>query len=137
MTSRHGNNHYGINIMEATIMQLNSFDEFILKIPGAKTNTFVKEDCENNKLWGTLLPILSTLVPLIGVIIAIVLYSQKKNESDYIKYLANQSIWIGIGSILPLISIIGLLFAVLSVYGNVSEKYFDLPIVGSVQIIKY
>lgn len=118
-------------------MQLNSFDEFILKIPGAKTNTFVKEDCENNKLWGTLLPILSTLVPLIGVIIAIVLYSQKKNESDYIKYLANQSIWIGIGSILPLISIIGLLFAVLSVYGNVSEKYFDLPIVGSVQIIKY
>ena len=118
-------------------MQLNGFDEFILKIPGAKTNTFVKEDCEKNNIWGILLPILSTLIPIVGVIVAIVIYSQKKNESDYIKFLANQSIWIGIGSILPLINIIGLLFAVLSVYGNVAEKYFDLPLVGSVQIIKY
>lgn len=118
-------------------MQLNGFDEFILKIPGAKTNTFVKEDCEKNNIWGILLPILSTLIPIVGVIVAIIVYSQKKNESDYIKFLANQSIWIGIASILPLISIIGLLFAVLSVYGNVAEKYFDLPLIGSVQIIKY
>ena len=118
-------------------MQLNSFDEFILKIPGAKTNTFVKEDCEKINIWGILLPILSTLIPLVGVIIAIILYSQNKNEADYIKYLANQSIWIGIGSVIPLISVIGLLFAILSVYGNVSEKYFDLPLVGSAKIIKY
>ena len=118
-------------------MQLNSFDEFILKIPGAKTNVFVKEDCEKNNLWGVLLPILSTLIPLVGVIIALVLYSQKKDESDYLKFLANQSIWIGIASILPVIGIVGLLFGALSVYGNVSEKYFDLPLVGSVQIIKY
>lgn len=118
-------------------MQLNGFDEFILKIPGAKTNTFVKEDCEKNKIWGILLPILSTLLPVIGVIVALVVYSQKKNESDYIKFLTNQSIWVGIGSIIPVVSIIGLLFAVLSVYGNVAEKYFDLPLVGSVQIIKY
>lgn len=118
-------------------MQLNSFDEFILKIPGAKTNTFVKEDVEQNSLWGTLLPILSTLVWPVGVILAFVMYSKKKDESDYIKFLTNQSIWIAIGSVIPGLSIIGLLFAVLSVYGNVSEKYFDLPLVGSVQIIKY
>lgn len=118
-------------------MQLNGFDEFILKIPGAKTNTFVKEDCEKNNLWGVLLPILSTLIPIVGVIVALVVFSQKKAESDYIKYLTNQSIWIGIGSIIPVISIIGLLFAALSVYGNVTEKYFDLPLVGGAKIIKY
>ncbi|MBQ7379001.1 MAG: hypothetical protein IJW70_04890 [Clostridia bacterium] len=118
-------------------MQLNGFDEFILKIPGAKTNTFVKEDCENNNIWGILLPILSTVFWPVGLILALVMYSQKKAESDYIKFLANQSIWICIGTVIPVISIIGLLFAILSVYGNVTGKYFDLPLVGSVQIIKY
>ncbi len=115
-------------------MQLNGFDEFILKIPGAKTNTFVKEDCEQNNLWGILLPILSVVVWPIGLIIALIMYSQKKNESDYLKFLANQSLWISIGCLLPLV---GLLFGALSVYGNISEKYFDLPLIGSVQIIKY
>lgn len=118
-------------------MQLNSFDEFVLKIPGAKTNTFVKEDVEKQNIWGILLPILSALIPVVGVIIALVLYFQKKDESDYLKFLTNQSIWIGIGSIIPVIGIIGFLFAALSVYGNIAEKYFDLPLVGSVKIIKY
>ncbi len=118
-------------------MQLNDFDEFILKIPGAKTNTFVKEDCENNNQWGILLPLLSALFWPVGLILALVMYSQKKDESDYIKFLANQSVWISIGSVIPGLSIIGLLLGVLSVYGNMTEKYFDLPLIGDAKIIKY
>lgn len=116
-------------------MQLNSFDEFVLKIPNTKTNIFVKEDVEKNNLWGTLLPALSALVPVVGLIIALVLHFQKKDaDSDYLKFLINQSIWICIGSLLPLV---GILFGALSVYGNVSEKYFDLPLIGNIQLIKY
>lgn len=118
-------------------MQLNGFDEFILKIPNAKTNTFVKEDCESNNIWGILLPILSCVIWPVGLILALVMYSQKKAESDYMKFLANQSLWIVIFSIIPAINIIGLLLAALSVYGNVTAKYFDLPLVGALKLFKY
>ena len=118
-------------------MQLNGFDEFILKIPNAKTNTFVKEDCESNNIWGILLPILSCVVWPVGLILALVMYSQKKEGSDYIKFLANQSLWIAIFSIIPAINIIGLLLAALSVYGNITAKYFDLPLVGALKLFKY
>jgi uncharacterized membrane protein len=65
------------------------------------------------------------------------MYSQKKDGSDYIKFLATQSLWIAIFSVIPAINIIGLLLAALSVYGNVTGKYFDLPLVGALKLFKY
>lgn len=126
-------------------MQLNGFDEFILKIPGAKTNTFVKEDCEKHKIWGILLPIIAvTPLSLIGLIIGLVIFLTKKDESDYIKYLFNQNLWLFILGFVNIIPLVGQLLwlcviflAVVCVYGNVTGKYFDLPLVGGAKIIKY
>ena len=116
-------------------MQLNEFDNFILKLPNAATNVFTAEDIEKNKTWSLLLPLLSVLAMPVGLILTLVLYlKQKDTADDYFKYLVDQSLWVCIGSLLPLV---GLCFGAIAVYGNYTGKFFSLPLIGNIKLIKY
>lgn len=121
-------------------MQLNGFDNFILKIPNTATNVFTEQEKEKYNVWNIVLSILNYLFPLISFIIALVLRSKDK-ESALLGYLANQAIWMFILSFLGFIPVIGqlvvLFLAVIVIYGNIAGKFFDLPLVGKIKIIKY
>ena len=121
-------------------MQLNGFDNFILKIPNTATNVFTEQEKEKYNVWNIVLSILSYLFPLISFIIALVLRSKDK-ESALLSYLANQAIWMFILSFLSFIPVIGglvvLFLGVIVIYGNIAGKFFDLPLVGKIKIIKY
>ena len=109
-------------------MQLNAFDEFILKIPKTATNVFTDHDKEKCGVWATVLSITNFFFPLISAIIALVLRNKDK-DSDLLAYLANQGLWMFILSLVNLIPVIGqfiwLFYGAVAVYGNLSGKYFD------------
>ena len=121
-------------------MQLNGFDEFILKIPNTATNVFTDQDKEARGVWTIVLSILSYLFPLVSFIIALILRNNDK-DSALLGYLCNQAIWMFILSFVGIIPAIGqivfLFLGVIVIYGNISGKFFDLPLVGNVKIIKY
>ena len=122
------------------IMQLNGFDEFILKIPNTATNVFTDKDKEDRGVWTIVLSILNFLFPLISMIIALILRNKDK-ESALLGFLANQALWMFILKFIGIIPLIGelvvLFLGVIVIYGNLTNKFFDLPLVGKVKLIKY
>lgn len=121
-------------------MQLNGFDEFILKIPNTATNVFTEKDKEDRGVWTIVLSILSYFFPLISFIIALILRNKDK-DSALLSYLANQGLWMFILRLINVIPFIGQLafvfLGVIVIYGNIAGKFFDLPLVGGLKIIKY
>lgn len=77
---------------------------------------------------------------------ALIWYNKNKSD-DYAAFLCNQALWICItGAIASVTSIIGIgalvglwnnWLAVVAIYGNVTDKFFDLPLVGQKKLIKY
>ena len=121
-------------------MQLNGFDNFILKIPNTATNVFTEQEKEQYNVWNIVLSILNYVFPLVSFIIALVLRSKNK-DSALLGFLANQAIWMFILSFIGIIPVIGglafLFLGVVAIYGNITGKFFDLPLVGKIKIIKY
>jgi len=127
-------------------MQLNGFDNVILKFPKTATNPFVEEETQKHFVWSIVLPAASLVFWPAGLIMALIWYSKNKQD-DYAKFLCNQALWICItGAIASVTSVIGIgallglwntWLAVVAVYGNVTGKYFDLPLVGQKKLIKY
>lgn len=127
-------------------MQLNGFDNFILKFPKTSTNTFVEEETKKHNVWAIVLPIVSYAFWPVGLIMALVWYNKNKQD-DYAKFVANQCMWLVItGAIATVTSIIGIgalvglwnaWLTVIAVYGNITGKYFALPLVGEKKLIKY
>ncbi len=121
-------------------MQLNGFDNFILKLPKTATNEFTEKDKEARGVWTIVLTILNYLFPLISMIIALVLRGKDK-ESSLLSFLANQGLWMFILKLVNIIPMIGqlvyLFLAVIVIYGNLTNKFFDLPLVGGIKLIKY
>ncbi len=125
-------------------MQLNGFDNFILKFPKTATNVFTDQEKEKYNTWAIVLPIVTYFLPLVGFIIALVLRSKDK-ESAMVNYLTNQSVWMLITSVIatitffiPAIGGIWMLWiSVIAVYGNITGKFFDLPLVGQKKLFKY
>lgn len=121
-------------------MQLNGFDEFILKIPNTATNVFTEKDKEDRGVWFYILSIANFFFPLISMIIALILRSNDK-ESALLGYLANQGLWMFILKLINVIPCIGQLayvfLGVVVIYGDLTEKFFDLPLIGGIKIIKY
>ena len=120
-------------------MQLNGFDNFILKIPNTATNVFTEKDKEDLGAWFYILTIANYIFPLISMIVALIL--RKKSGSALLGYLANQGLWMFILSFLNTIPAIGslvvLFLGVIVIYGNFTDKFFDLPLVGKIKLIKY
>ena len=121
-------------------MQLNNFDNFILKLPKTGTNVFTDKDKADRGVWATVLSITNFFFPLISAIIALIL-RKKDQESALLGYLANQGLWMFILSLVNFIPVIGqflwIFLGVIVIYGNVTDKYFDLPLVGGIKLIKY
>lgn len=124
-------------------MQLNGFDNVILKFPKTSTNTFVEEETKKHFVWSIVLPAVSYVCAPVGVILALIWYNKNKNE-DYAKFLCNQALWIAITgviawvtSFIPVGHIWNTWLAGVAIYGNVTGKYFDLPLVGEKKLIKY
>lgn len=121
-------------------MQLNEFDNFILKIPNTATNVFTDQDKEKAGVWTIVLTIVNFICPLAGLIIGLILQSKDK-ESALLGYLSNQALWMLILSLVNCIPAIGqiawLFLGVVVIYGNLTEKFFDLPLVGQIKLIKY
>ena len=120
-------------------MQLNGFDNFILKIPNTATNVFTEKDKEDLGAWFYILTIANYIFPLISTIVALIL--RKKKGSDLLGFLANQGLWMFILCLLGIIPVIGtaivLFLAVIVIYGNLTGKFFDLPLVGKIKLIKF
>jgi hypothetical protein len=120
-------------------MQLNGFDNFILKIPNTATNVFTEKDKEDLGAWFYILTIANYIFPLISMIVALIL--RKKKGSDLLGFLANQGLWMFILCLLGIIPVIGtaivLFLAVIVIYGNLTGKFFDLPLVGKIKLIKF
>ena len=121
-------------------MQLNGFDNFILKIPNTATNVFTDQEKEKYNVWTIVLSILNYVFPLVSFIIALILRNKDK-ESALLGYLCNQAIWMFILSFIGIIPVLGglafLFLGVVVIYGNIAGKFFNLPLVGNVKIIKY
>ncbi len=127
-------------------MQLNGFDNVILKFPKTSTNTFVEEETKKHFVWSIVLPAVSCAFPLVGLIMVLI-WKNKNKDEDYAKFLSNQALWIAItGLIGRVTSIIGIGFifglwnawlTVIAIYGNITGKYFALPLVGEKKLIKY
>ena len=58
-------------------MQLNGFDNFILKIPNTATNVFTEKDKEDLGAWFYILTIANYIFPLISTIVALILRKKK------------------------------------------------------------
>lgn len=124
-------------------MKLNGFDHFILKFPKTNTNTFVEQETQKHFVWAIVLPAVSYVFFPAGLIMALIWYNNNKQD-DYAKFLTNQSIWIAITgaiawitSFIPVGHIWTLWLAGVAIYGNITGKYFDLPLVGEKKLIKY
>lgn len=121
-------------------MQLNEFDNFILKLPKTGTNVFTDKDKQDRGIWLTILSITNFFFPLISAIVALILRGKDK-DSAVLGYLANQGLWMFILTLVNCIPAIGQLLwiflGVIVIYGNLTDKYFDLPLVGGIKLIKY
>ena len=121
-------------------MQLNEFDNLILKLPNTGTNVFTDKDKADRGVWVTILSIANFFFPLISMIIALVLRGKDK-DSALLGYLANQGLWMFILTLVNLIPVVGqiiwMFLGMLVIYGNIAERYFDLPLVGNIKLIKY
>ena len=127
-------------------MQLNGFDNVILKFPKTSTNIFVEEQTKKHFVWSIVLPAVSCCVPLVGLIMALI-WNNKNKDDDYAQFLSNQALWIAITGLIAFVTSfigIGALVAlwntwltVIAIYGNVTDKYFALPLVGEKKLIKY
>ena len=121
-------------------MQLNEFDNFILKLPKTGTNLFTDKDKDDRGVWTIILSITNFVFPLISAIIALVLRSKDK-DSALLGYFANQGAWMFILTLVNFIPVIGqfiwMFLGVIVIYGNITGKFFDLPLIGGIKLIKY
>ena len=107
----------------------NSFDTFILSIPGVedKTGCFDPQDVEQNKV-AAVLSAIGGLFTLIGWLI--------NRKSTFNKFYVNQGIWATIVNLSPVLGqLCWIVCAGTAIYGIVTGKYKTLPLLGKVDIV--
>ena len=124
-------------------MHLNGFDNVILKFPKTSTNTFTEQETKKHFVWSIVLPAVSYVFSPAGAIMALIWYNKNKQD-DYAKFLCDQALWIAITgvvawatSFIPVGYIWNMWMAGVAIYGNITGKYFSLPLVGKKKLIKY